>query len=241
MKGHVRKIADKLGVEIRDTGVPLSSLQGRLDRLNNVPTKKDRAIPETFLEQFAFPHRFWNDRGFSESTVQAWKLGYDPLSDQAIIPFRNPKRDLLGVIRRRLDDQKPRYIYPKRSAFRKYLYGAWMVRTKKVALVEGPLDVVACWEARVPALGLMGSVLTADQARLLNQMGVHTVVLMTDNDNAGRDCAHQIKGTLSGVNVLVGVYRPYWLGKDPGELRAVQVRKMFHSAEKWVCRPSYLR
>jgi DNA primase len=142
---------------------------------------------------------------------------------------------VMGVIFRRLDNEKPKYLYPKGFAIGKALFGSWHVREgaiTKVALVEGPLDVVASWNARVPALGLLGAQLTRDQRRLLLSLGVRQVVIMTDRDRAGLKAVQQIKQRLykSGIIVKVGEYRSYWVGKDPGELKPIQVRKMFHSA-----------
>ena len=69
-------------------------------------------------------------------------------------------------------------------------------------------------------------------------MHIETVVLMLDNDNAGRNgtlgVAEALQG--SGIRVVVGQYRDYWFDdrgeavKDPDSLNGARLRKLFHSA-----------
>jgi DNA primase len=153
------------------------------------------------------------------------------------IPLRDEQKRLLGVITRRLDDQKPKYRYPKGFKIGQHLFASWLIRQHhtKVAIVEGSVDSMACWDARIAALGLLGSRLTDDQRDLLKRLGVQHVVLMLDNDKAGREGTYQVyealKGT--GIRVSVGVYRPYWQEKDPAALTPARRRKQFHSAKPW--------
>jgi len=237
-KGRVDRIAEALQVELLDTGVTTGSLRSRLTAVNAVedPEKCPRNPPETFLDQFRVTHPAWAKRGLSEAAVRRFDLGYSPRTNRLTIPIRDKKRNLLGVIYRRLDDGKPKYLYPAGFAIGKSLFGSWEVKTgmKTVALVEGSLDAIACWDARVPALALLGSRMTIDQSRLLRSLAVSSVVVMTDNDRAGREAVQQIKDALPGIVVKVGRYRSYWTCKDPGEMKQEQIRKMFHSADNWL-------
>ena len=217
---------------------PVSSTRGIRHRLSKMSEQQpeQRYYPESWLRQFAFPHPAWDERGFSAPTIAQFELGYDPIKDTLTIPLRNAQGAILGVIRRRLDDGRPKYLDPTGVKKGKYLYGAWQIKPHqhRVALVEGPLDAVACWDARVPALALMGARLTYDQSKVLYRLGIRHVVLMTDNDKPGRDALYQIKDMVKeSLVVSVGTYRSYWSAKDPGELNPQQRRKMFHSAKKW--------
>lgn len=193
--------------------------------------------PESWLKRFDFPHEYWNDvRGFSQDTIDAFQLGYDPTVDRLTIPMRNLRGQLLGVTQRVLTNEKPKYLYPKGFNISKHLFGAWRVRNRsKVAVVEGSLDAVACWDARVPAVAMMGSRLSDAQQQVLARTGVQSIVIMTDNDDAGHNAVFQIREKLTGTGILVRVmrYRPYWTAKDPGELTNQQLRKAYHSAEPW--------
>lgn len=225
MRGHLKSLGDRLP--------PVSGavLRARLKpKLESVP----RRLPESWLRQFAFEHDAWAERGLSPEIQRRFGLGYDPLHDVLVIPLRDETGALLGIITRRLDDRKPKYRYPRGFPIGKCLYGSWLIdNRRKVALVEGSLDAIACWDARVPALALLGSRLTRDQARLLQKLRVGHIVIMTDNDRPGQEAIQQIHDALrnTGIAVSVGVYRSYWLDKDPADLKPDRRRKMFHSAK----------
>lgn len=204
-------------------------------KLESVRAKADgpdvRIYPEEWLNQFV-QHPYWTDvRRFSPQTISRFDLGYDPLSDRLTIPIRSAKGSVLGVVYRRLDNAKPKYLHPKGFQTGKHLFAAHLAgRHKKVAVVEGPLDAVACWDAGVPALATYGARLTDGQAKLLRWLGVQHVVVMTDNDAAGRAAAYSVKSGLKGVGVLVGEYEPHWSAKDPGDLSKVKRKQMYHTA-----------
>lgn len=217
-----------------DFKVTLDDLRNKLHNKSKTEQLSER--PEAWLNQFQFDHPYWQERGFSEDIIRQFRLGYDPLTDMVTIPIRTTRGKVLGVIRRRLDDQRPKYMHPKGWKSGKDLYGAWMMRKHhftRVALVEGPLDAIACWDAHVPALGLHGARLTDDQAKIIRGLGITTVVAMTDRDAAGDQAAHEIKQQLPGLSVMVGWYRPEWRGSDPGSLSGHRLRVMFLDALPW--------
>lgn len=233
-KGHL----DRLGVEL-----PLVSTQDVRERLRAMqkPRREQHYYPEGWLDQFDVPHPYWTEtRQLPASVVRQFRLGFDPFSNRLTLPLRDMHGRILGTTYRRLDDGTPKYLHPKGFPTGGHLYGAWLLEDqRKVALVEGQVDAVRCWSARVPALSMMGSRLTRGQVRVLQMCGITSVVLMLDNDNAG------IKGTIgvheslrgSGIRVQVGWYRDYWFGvKDPDGLSEQRLRKMFHSAvaiDRW--------
>jgi 5S rRNA maturation endonuclease (ribonuclease M5) len=224
-KGHLRSLGETPLVEV-------STLREKLHRLQTPPLKI-KYYSEAWLAQFAFDHPYWSTRGLSPEIVKQFGLGFDPVDNVLTIPLKDDKGRVRGVIKRRLDNEKPKYLYPSGVKIGQILFGADLVRKskfRKVALVEGSLDAIACWDSRIPALGLLGARITHDQRLLLQSLNIHTVVTMTDNDNAGREAAAQIKESLRGIHVLEGVYRPYWTAKDPADLKPQQRRKLYHSA-----------
>lgn len=211
--------------------------KGLLSRLSPDDVVDEQVVYDTaWLRQYDFPTDFWTERGFSDGTIRRFELGYDPLRDEAIIPTRDHHGDLIGVIRRRLDPgDGPRYLYPKGFPLSRILFGANLLGAnhRKVAIVEGSLDTVACWNAKVPAVGLLGANLTKTQCRLLYELDIEHLVVMTDNDTAGRLAVEHILDEVRGMVVSIGAYRPYWAAKDPGDLKPQQIKKMFHSARRW--------
>lgn len=207
-----------------------------LARIEGSDRPRQKYMRNEYLKQFRHPHPYWSEqRGFSEKTIKRFELGYDIMRNEGVIPVRDHRSRLIGVIRRRFDadvDGGPRYLYPKGFPLSKTLFGMWLlgVRHRKVALVEGSLDAIACWNARVPALALLGSRLSEAQHDLLHKLGIEHVVVFTDNDRAGRAAVEQIHEEVHGLQVSAVQYRPYWSGKDPGDLTEKQIRKAYHSA-----------
>lgn len=216
----------------------LDDLRTKLYKAQRTGKPALRPKPETTLDRYEDTmHNYWTkNRGFSHATIKSFGLRYDILTDCAIIPIRDPEGRLLGVIERRLDGSKPKYNHPSGFKAGGHLFAAWRARRhRRVALCEGPLDAVACWDAHVPAVAMHGARLAEDQAKILKQIGVYNVVIMTDNDDAGRNAIPQIHEALkgSGIQVEVAQYQPDWRAKDPGELDRRQRHTMFKDALNW--------
>lgn len=210
------------------------------EKLVRAETPTPVPLNDLWLKRFDLPHPKWKERHLTDETIRRFQLGFDPYEDELTIPLRTWRGNLLGVIRRRTDDKRPSYRYPKGIPIGDHLFAASFIRKRhsRIALVEGSLDAIACWQARVPACGLLGARLTDRQKQVLLRLGVAHIVVMTDADKAGREAVEQIHTQLkdTGIAVSVGIYRPYWIGvKDPGDLlrKPARLRKMFHSAITW--------
>ena len=232
-KGSLEHIA------VRPTVLGSDDVREKLARI----AAKDSTVtyyPEAWLNKFDAPHSYWSaERKLPLDVIERFRLGYDPFSNRMTIPLRDTDGRVLGVTYRRLDDRKPKYLHPKGFPTGKFLYGAWLLKDeRRVALVEGQVDAIRCWSERVPALGLMGARLTEDQKKVLQRLNIKTVVLMLDNDAAGRRGTIGVYEALegSGIQVVVGQYRDYWYDgkgepvKDPDGLNGPRLRKMVHSA-----------
>jgi DNA primase len=186
----------------------LSGVIRRLDVLNQITRSKRpkeervRYYPESYLQQFAIPTNYWQQRGFTQETVERFQFGYSPLGNYVTLPMRDMHGRLLGVTKRYLDlDDSPtgdRYKYPFTFQKSENLFASWLVSEDEtastVALVEGALDTAKVWQAEHPAMGLYGSTLSVEQVRLLIRCGVRNVVLFFDNDAAGRKIVRSCLG-----------------------------------------------
>lgn len=217
--GNVKTLTRELGESFRET-VDVSDVLKRLDALDaQAKQVAFKPLPETVLRRYDFPTDYWSGRGFTDTTIDVFQLGYDPLENCATIPIRTVNGGLLGVIRRRLiDDGGPRYLYPKGFPRKTSLFGSWLVAksaSEHAVLVEGSVDAMSVWQSGYQGLAQYGSSLNPAQVRLLGQLGVQHVTLFFDNDKAGWAATDIAADLLRDFYVDVVRYRrsdP----KDPG-------------------------
>ena len=202
-KGTAKSLVRRLGGDYSDPVVSVQHIREQMDRMKLRKKREQlgsRVFPENTLRRYDFPDVYWTEiRGFSDSTIKKWNLGYDPISNRNTIAYRNPDGELLGVIQRLKDpDVEIRYIYPEGFNRKGSLFGSWHVETDRVALVEGSTDVIALDDATRPALGQYGSSISHGQIKLLHRLGIRHVVLFYDYDEAGRKAEEKSRELLNG-------------------------------------------
>jgi DNA primase len=86
-----------------------------------------------------------------------------------------------------------------------------------VYLVEGAMDVIALWEVGIHAYGIYGSRLSEAQCNLIMKNAPERVVLLFDQDPAGKACAERSAALLMalGLDVTVAWWDDY---KDVAEM-----------------------
>lgn len=259
-RGGMFRLAKYLGVSYRydKAEAGMAKLRSKLDLLRKGGQQEPEIVlPESSLKRYSVGNtRYWTDprphgRGLSEETVEAFDLGYDPMSECAIIPVRNMWGELLGVTRRSLSRRASiRYRDPKGFKKRNNLFGSWFVaqaESPTVVLTEGPLDCIKVWQAGHPAVAVYGSYVSEHQIMLLRRMGVVSCVLMFDNDKAGIKAIKQCKGfsednegkwtynpatDLRKFFVLKSAsYKGIEAGADPGDMTDEQIDKAVTSAK----------
>lgn len=258
--GGMKTLTRHLGLKHEDPAIDVNELIGKLNRLKNQSDQPPvlTTLPEEHLTRYKFPTDYWgecpkhcryrrrygvrqckNHRGFTEETIAAFDLGYDPLDDAAIIPIRHVNGSLIGVIRRYLgSDVEFRYKYPAGFKRSQALFASWLVEKDTddtAVLVEGSIDAIAVWQAGYMGLAQYGSSLSPQQVRVLLRLGIRHIVLMQDNDKAGNKARRNALGYrqhLRGEKMIeeydasidlsrhFSISRVYWDKKhsDPGAL-----------------------
>ncbi len=129
---------------------------------------------------------------------------YDLFRGRLIFPVYDLSGRIIAFAGRILDDGKPKYINsPESPIYHKgrILFGLYQARQAmrqkgEVLLVEGYFDQLALYRAGFPqVVATCGTALTADHARLLKRY-VQRVVLLFDQDAAGK------KATFKAMTVL---------------------------------------
>lgn len=229
VKGNADQLAEQLGTSV---SASVESLKAKLQALDELTEQVEeiKVYPEAWLAQFNRHHDYWEERGIGKQTREAFGLGFDPFTNAVTIPLRDASGALLGVVRRRLDKGGPKYLYPRGFKAANNLFGSWMINEEsKIAIVEGPIDALACWDSGVPAVALYGSRISKEQVRLIADLQISTIVIMTDNDAAGQKAAEDIVANLSGVFWHLP---PTWPdgANDPGEIDRDTLQSMYEQS-----------
>lgn len=232
VKGTMDHLSEHLGVSgptsAKDESQEIERLRAVLDGLS----KTETYLPDNYLDRFRNHHPYWeHERGLSPAIQRLFELGYDPVHDHGIIPIRDFRGRLVGVVRRQFaKGAVPRYLYPRGFKISHHLFGSHLARThSRIAIVEGSLDCMACWDVGIAAVALLGSKMSSTQRDLLDKINPDFMVVMTDRDEAGQTEAARLNEGF-GIRLMVGEYDKSWVGKDPADLEPWQRRQMFDSA-----------
>lgn len=233
VKGNLDLLATQLGVENGKTAEGVRDLLKDIREEDEWEPETVRILPEAWLSQFDIDHDYWDSRGISRMAQQAFQLGYDPFREAVTVPLRDTSGSLLGVLRRHLrKSKKPRYLYPKGFHAADNLFGAHLIEDEReIALVEGTIDAIACWDADIPALAIYGSRLSEAHQVLLHQLQISSVTLLLDNDEAGTEGITGAVRELEGIGWKVPLDWPDG-AKDPGDLNDDQIRSLFYGAKR---------
>lgn len=144
-------------------------------------------------------HPFLTDRGINSDLAERYGLGYCDkgiMRGRIAIPIHNLTGELVAYAGRFASEDLPekteRYRFPKQ--FRKSLelwniHRAAAFEKRHLTLVEGYWSAMRLQEAGIPAAALMGTSLSAEQAKLVREAGFKFATLLLDGDDAGREAA----------------------------------------------------
>ena len=160
--------------------------------------------------------------------VGAWR-GRGMLSNCIAFRLHDPDRAPLGYAGRRLDATRAqrlgKWVFPRRLPKRRLLYG-WH-RTSPddtLVLVECPWGTLRLHQLGIPAVALLGTHLSAVQARLLAR--ARGVVVMLDGDDAGRAATTRICRQLAAPAARLP------RGYDPDDLSDDELRRLVANAQR---------
>lgn len=142
--------------------------------------------PEAWLDRYdAGPvHQYWVDR-VGTTAARRFRLGSDPDSEAVTYPLRDPRGQVLGIVRRSLGDSGPKYKYPAGVDVGRLLFQYTPAHRDAVVLVEGALDAIALWRVGIEAFAIYGSRLSEHQVHLIDKIDPEYVYTCYDLDKAG--------------------------------------------------------
>jgi len=174
------------------------------------------------------------ERGFTRETMREFEMGVCHVGRYAgrvVLPFGCPNgksftaRDVTGCL-------KPKYLNPKGVDHGRLVYG-WSQahQSAEVALVEGPLDVAKLWQHEIPAIGLLGKMLTRSKRALLCRIkpSVRMIIMLDPEEReAPRKVAIQLLSHFRDVRIAT---LPN--GVDPGSSSREEAQKSIATSKKY--------
>lgn len=225
----------------KNTNVSAKSLEEDVDvfyNVLNILSKKNEQSSCNAISidnyNINIPSEYFINRGFRKKTMQHFGVGdcHDKsiMKDRAIIPIHNDDgKELVGLIGRSTKEYKnPKFLlYPKGFDKRFYFYNYHRAikkaeETSCLYISEGQGDVWRLYEAGVVnAVSIFGKNITDQQQEKLCKLPITHLIILTDNDQAGRESKVQIKRQLGRLYKLTF---PQFSGKDVGDMSVKQVQ-----------------
>jgi DNA primase len=182
---------------------------------------------------------YWNGkRGIEEKVIREYRLGYDEIEDDAIIPLADIYGRVMGMVRRTNSQAKielgyPKYKYPKGLKISEVLFGAdvavkrfsenfYKPFSSVLVICEGTIDAVAVPEIlvthhnavetryRMAGVAILGARMSSAQANIIKQIAPDYILIATDQDRAGTVAEMQVVGTLKPLRLGIMSARVKW-------------------------------
>lgn len=215
-------------------------------------TNTQTLSPVKYRNAISIPSTYYISRGYAPQTLKHYDVGYGSRTNRSVVPVYDSKHEkIVGMTARTQWRQCPKCEYyhdpegecPTHIADQvnackwknspgfeaaHYLYNLWFARphiieTSTIVIVEGPGDVWRLEEAGIKnSVAIFGTELSEEQISLLESSWAMNVVVLMDNDLAGKHAAEGIKQKLQRTHRL---YFPTMSGdgNDIGDLQVDQV------------------
>ena len=236
-------VNDKFSKEYEIMDLSLKFFQNNLASGEGIKAKEylfKRGINETIINEFKLGLSISNNslkKFFESKNVSlelAYKIGllnksgteyYDVFNDRIMIPIFNQSGKLCGYTGRcYLKDEENKYVNSKENEIYKkseVLFNYFNAKNeinklKEIVIVEGNMDAITMSTYGIKNVcALMGVVLTSYQINFLKKQRLK-LILMLDNDNAGRTATLKVGDNLYNAGIDVRVVRLSG-AKDPDE------------------------
>lgn len=234
-KGHfIQLLAFLREEEVEETAEYLLDIYS-FERLDTSSLKLDMSglvvqeelpfIPEEQLQQYAYRSPYLGHRGISEAVQKLFRVGYDRKNKAVVMPHTDSHGNVINIKFRSV--QKKQFWYSGGQKVKNYLYGLYQCRQVMLPIlyvVESEIDCMRLWTEGIPAVALGTAHMSRRQQVALLTSPAETLVIATDNDSAGEQCAKQIATALSGYMNVGRLVFPDGAIKDICDMSAEQLR-----------------
>lgn len=224
-----------IGNEYKTNKVKTESKKSEFDEIVNIFSKKKKTMKSEYVRDVETLNNsfYFEKRGFLPETLEHFGVQdcidkNSKMWNRAIIPVSFEGKEIAYIARAAKNFVQPKYLFSKGFKKTEYLYNydnAIEIAREKHALfiVEGQGDVWRMYEAGVKnCVGLFGKDVSETQKSLLLTSGVTDLVILTDNDQAGREGRIKIQREL---NRMFNLIYPPMPKKDVGDTSVKKIQK----------------
>jgi len=191
------------------------------------PQDEEIIYEESILNTFTKQYDYLLNRGFTKDALDYYEVGYYAPREVVTLPFRNRKKQLIGVYARKTQPTKYMKYYPliPKEGYPKYnnLYGLDKVEGDTVLLVEGNLDVIRIYQAGYKlGAAIQSTNLTKAHEKTLSRH-YNKIILGLDPDKAGISASEDIFNRMSG-KIKIEFFNYNNLTKDIGDMTNAEIK-----------------
>lgn len=190
-----------------ETKIPLSNELDKMFMPERMPIFPQMLIDEfkNNLEVSDRPIVYMHGRGFSWDTIKHFEAGYDPNKDMVVVPIHDHEGNPIGLNGRSIENKF--FKLSKGVPRNKVLFNLHRAkRYPTVVIAESQFDVMRIHQAGYPnAVCSLGSHVSKEQMALLNRY-FERLIIMTDDDDAGRKTGHNLAGAMRTMRIEWAVW-----------------------------------
>lgn len=165
--------------------------------------------------------RYFDGRSITKESMQKFDLGYSEKQDSVVIPMHSPDGICIGFVARTIEGKEFKNTpgLPKS----KILFNLHRVKASSIIyVVESSFDAIRLDQVGFPAVATLGANVSTTQIKLL-QKYFNSIVLVADNDEAGRIMSEKLHEKLGNAVTTIKLNKQY---KDIGDMDDSAIRKL---------------
>ncbi len=200
--------------------------------------KKEYSIQDKAIDigcDACVPSSYFYGRGFKKTTLKYFGVGdcndKGIMKERAIIPIHNDSGQILvGAIARSVKEyRQPKFLFYPSGFNKRFCFYNFHRAIKKAKetnclyILEGQGDVWKMHECGVKnAVSIFGKTISKEQEQKIRGLPITKLVILTDNDQAGREARVQIKRQLGRMYNLIF---PKLENKDIGDMKIKDIKE----------------
>lgn len=211
---------------ILDDIIEYRSILGRLnENLEPKYNSFEEACDNAYMYQCGNHYKYWNDRGINDrQIINKFGLGYDQFENALTLPTE------YGIVRRFLEFSDAKYKFPRGMLKSAMLYGYDFINNPVVAVCEGQIDALSCWQSGINAVAIFGSSVSSKQVEMLRALDAQFLVLFLDDDEKGWEGSEKIKSKLGKSFSISEVDYTGYEGLDPASIPSGTIKNLVSEA-----------